>query len=95
MGCNARKTNKQHTIENRHEYGKEVHTLTVLKLCRKGSRMDASENFFIQTVHQQGMLIEEQQVNDPNPLYRLVQTLQTFQPGYTQSTEHATVQGGA
>jgi hypothetical protein len=26
------------------------------------------------------MLMQEQQVNDPNPLYRLVQTPQTFQP---------------
>jgi penicillin-binding protein-related factor A (putative recombinase) len=40
--------------------------------------MDAWKNFFIQTVHQQGMLIEEQ-VNDTNPLYQLVQTPQTFQ----------------
>jgi hypothetical protein len=72
---------KFHFLENRREYGKEEHKLTLPKQCRKGSHMDAWENFFIQTVHQQGILIEEQQVNNPNPLYRLVQTPQTFQPG--------------
>jgi hypothetical protein len=43
--------------------------------------MDTWETFFIQTVHQQEMLIEEQQVNDLNPLYRLAQTPQTLQSG--------------
>jgi hypothetical protein len=43
--------------------------------------MGAWENSFLQRVHQQGILIEEQQINDPNPIYLLLQTPQTFQPG--------------
>jgi hypothetical protein len=80
-----------HILENRHEYGKEEQTLTLLRQCRKGSRMDAWEHFFIQTMHQQGRLIQEQHANDPNPLYLLLQT----QPGQqvnTQSAEKAMVQ---
>jgi hypothetical protein len=59
--------------------------------CRKGSGMDAWEQFFIQTMHQQGRLIQEQYANDPNPLYLLLQT-QPGQQGKTQSAEQAIVQ---
>jgi hypothetical protein len=71
---NPTSTCATHILEDRHEYGEEEQTLTLLKRCRKESNMDASENFFIQIVHQQGILIEEQQVNDPNPLYLVLQT---------------------
>jgi hypothetical protein len=80
-----------HILENRHEYGKEEQTLTLLRQCRKGLRMDAWEHFFIQTMHQQGRLIQDQHANDPNPLYLLLQT-QPGQQGKTQSAEQAIVQ---
>jgi hypothetical protein len=35
--------------------------------------MDCLEALFIQALHQQKLLIEEQQVGDTNPLFRLAQ----------------------
>jgi hypothetical protein len=41
--------------------------------CQKGSQMDCWEALFIQALHHQKLLIEEQQVLDTNPLFRLAQ----------------------
>jgi hypothetical protein len=35
--------------------------------------MNIWESFFIHVLEQQNLLIEEQKVNDPNPLYELAQ----------------------
>jgi hypothetical protein len=53
--------------------------------------MDAWEHFFIQSMHQQGRLIQEQHANDPNPLSLLLQT-QPGQQRKTQSDEQTVVQ---
>jgi hypothetical protein len=67
-----------HILKNRHEYGKEEHTLKLLKKCQKELHMDRWEALFIQTLHHPGILIEEQQFGDPNPLYKLAQMPQTL-----------------
>jgi hypothetical protein len=40
--------------------------------------MDGWEALFIQTLNHQGILIEEQKVGDPNPLYKLAKFPQTL-----------------
>jgi hypothetical protein len=62
-----------HILENRHKCGTKEHILQLLKICQKGSHMDCWETLFIQALHHQKVLIEEQQVGDTNPLFRLAQ----------------------
>jgi hypothetical protein len=57
---NATSAYATHILENKHEYGKEEHTLELLKRCQKGKHMDGWEALYIQTLHHQGILIEEQ-----------------------------------
>jgi hypothetical protein len=61
-------------LYNRHEYGTAEETLELLKPCNKGTRMNYWEAFYVQAYHKRKILIEEQQVNDINPLYELVHT---------------------
>jgi len=63
-----------HILNNRHEYGTAEETLEFLKACNKGTRMNCWEILYMQTFYQRNVLIEEQQVNDINPLYELVNT---------------------
>jgi len=50
-----------HILENRHEYGTRESTLQLLQACQKGTCMDCWEAFYIQALHQQKILITEQQ----------------------------------
>jgi hypothetical protein len=68
---NPKSAYSTHTLNNRHEYGKAEDTLQLLQACQKGSRMDCWETLYIQAMHQQKILINEQQVNDTNPLFQL------------------------
>jgi len=58
-----------HILQNKHEYGPAKDTLQLLKVCPKGTRMSCWENFYMQTFHNHGILITEQQINELNPLY--------------------------
>jgi len=60
-----------HILKNRHEYGSTKETLKLLKTYNKGAKMIFWESFLIHTYKQQGVLIEEQKVNDFNPIYAL------------------------
>jgi hypothetical protein len=66
-------TNMEQKLLRRYEYGTKEHTLQPLKQCQKRSHMDCWEALFIQTLRHQKLLIEEQQVSDTNPIYRLAQ----------------------
>jgi hypothetical protein len=57
-----------HILNNRHEYDTADETLHLLKRCNKGTRMNCWEALYMQGFHQRNILIEEQQVNDINPL---------------------------
>jgi len=46
-------------------------TLQLLKACQKGMHMDCWEALYRQVFRQQKVLINEQQVNDMNPLFEL------------------------
>jgi len=63
-----------HILNNRHEYSTAEETLELLKPCNKGTRMYCWEALDMQAFHQRNILIEEQQVNDTDPLYELAQT---------------------
>ena len=43
--------------------------MELIKKCSKGSKMNCSESFFIQIHKEHGVLIDEQKVNDFNPIY--------------------------
>jgi hypothetical protein len=58
-----------YTQNNRHEYGTTENTLQLIKPCRKSSKMNNWENIYNQIYRQHGKLIEEQQVNEINPLF--------------------------
>ena len=60
-----------HILNNRHEYGTANDTLKLIHPCRKSKKLNHWENMYIQIYRQQNLLITEQQVNEPNPLYEL------------------------
>ena len=60
-------------LNNKHEYGNREETLTLLKPCNKGTKMNCWESFYVPVLQKQNVLIDEQRVNKPNPLYELAQ----------------------
>jgi hypothetical protein len=56
-----------HVLNNRHEYGNADQTIELLKTCNKGIKTNCWESLFIH-IFQQDILIDEQRVNDLNPL---------------------------
>ena len=67
-----------HILNNRHEYGTTENTLQLIKPCRKSSKINHWENMYIQIYRQYNKLIEEQQVNEPNPLFEYAQPPHTL-----------------
>jgi hypothetical protein len=55
-----------------HEFGTIHETLLPIRTCNKGKLMTCWESYFMQCCRQQGLLIDEQTVNEPNPLYNLL-----------------------
>jgi hypothetical protein len=76
-----------HILDNRHEYGKAEDTLQLLQACQKGSRMDCWETLYIQALHQQKILINEQQIDDTNPFFQLAIITHT-DPNHRAVTYH-------
>jgi hypothetical protein len=62
-----------HILNDRHEYGTANDTLKLIQPSRKSKKMNHWENMYIQIYRQQNLLITEQQVSEPNPLYELAQ----------------------
>jgi len=62
-----------HILNNRHEYGIAEETLELLKPCNKGTKLNCWEALYMHAFYQHNILIEEQKVNDINPLYELAQ----------------------
>jgi len=65
-----------HILNNKHDYGTAEETLELLKPCHKGTQMNCWETFYMQLFQQHSTLINEQQVNDINPLYETADTSQ-------------------
>jgi hypothetical protein len=68
-----------HILQNGHEYGTVADTLQLPKTCQKGTCMNCWEALYMQVFHQHKMLITEQQISEPNPLYKLVNTTRILQ----------------
>lgn len=62
----------QHILNNGHNFGIMQDTLQLLKTWTNGKLMTCWENYFIQLCQQHGLLMDEQTVNEPNPLLNLV-----------------------
>jgi len=60
-----------HILDNRPKFGPAGETLKLLKPGSKGRRMDCWESLFIHLHHWHNILVNEQQVNDNNPLFEL------------------------
>jgi uncharacterized pyridoxamine 5'-phosphate oxidase family protein len=60
-----------HILKNRHEYGPLKDTMTLLKPIHKPSMLIPCEQLLIQTFHQNGILIPEQNWSEQNPLFLL------------------------
>jgi hypothetical protein len=61
----------QHILNSHHEYGTINEIRTLLKLIEKTWMLITFEQFFIQSHHQRGQLITEQNPGDQNPIYQL------------------------
>jgi hypothetical protein len=61
----------QHILLNQNEYGMIDSTMTVLKPLNNPNMLTPYEQFHIQSLHQEGKLIQEQCPGDPNPLHQL------------------------
>jgi hypothetical protein len=62
-----------HILNNRHEYGTTENKLQLINPCRESIKMNHWGNMFIQIYRQHSKLIEDQQVNEPNPLFEYTQ----------------------
>ena len=60
-------------LNNRHKYSTAEETAELLKPCNKGTKMNCWEALYMQAFHHRNILIEEQKVDDVNPLYELAQ----------------------
>jgi len=60
-----------HILNNRCEYGTAEETMELMKPYNKGMRKNCWETLYKQAFYQRNILIEEQQVNDVNPVYNL------------------------
>jgi hypothetical protein len=45
-----------HVLNNKHEFGHIISTMTLIKSCRKGSHINILENVYIQDYHQRSIL---------------------------------------
>jgi len=69
---------KMHILNNRHEYGHTNSTMDFLQPCEKGTRLNSSENYYIEEYQVKGQLFEEQCIQEVNTLYQLAQVYAPF-----------------
>jgi hypothetical protein len=60
-----------HILNQCHYYGPPDNMLHLLKPCMKGNPMNCWESFYTQQLNHLNLLIDEQQPQEPNPLYAL------------------------
>jgi hypothetical protein len=61
-----------HILNNKHEYGTIQSTMKLLKICKKGWRMNTLEKFYMQKQQQDGTRIQKQIPGKENPLFRII-----------------------
>jgi hypothetical protein len=82
-----------HILNNKYDFGTSEETLKILKPCHKGPRMNCWETFYVQLFHQHGTKINEQHLNDINPLYEIADSHEspyTLRNSVTNCTAHST-----
>jgi len=72
----------QHILHNQHEYGPMDHLMTLLKPLKNTTMLIPYEQFFIQSLHQEGQLIPKQYPGEQNLLLQLA-----ADPSYTPQGE--------
>ena len=60
-----------HILSNNHEYGTITGTIKLFKICNKSSTMNCWEDLFIQHYKSKNILIEQQQIPEQNPTFKL------------------------
>jgi len=75
---NPKSAYPQHILHNRHEYGPIDHLMTILKPLKDPTMLTPYEQYFINTLHQEGQLIPEQPTGKKIPLLQLA-----IDPSYT------------
>ena len=61
----------QHILHKRHKYRPIDHTMTILKPLKDTTLLTLYEQYFIQTLHQEGQLIHEQFAGEKTPFFSL------------------------
>jgi hypothetical protein len=74
-------------LNSRHEYGTTENTLQLIKPCRKISKINNWENMYNKIYRQYSKLIEEEQVNEPNPLFEYAQPPNTLRDNTQQDRQ--------
>jgi hypothetical protein len=65
----------QHILHNRYKHGPIDKTMTPLKPLGNTSLLIPCEQYYIHSLHKEGMLVSEQSPGDPNPMLLLAPTL--------------------
>jgi hypothetical protein len=76
-----------HVLNYRHKYGTTENTLQLMKPCRKSSKINHRKNMYIQIYRQYSKLIEEQQVNEINPLFKYARPPNTLKDSIQQNEQ--------
>jgi hypothetical protein len=63
-----------HILDNNHQYDSMEESLQLVVPCNKGNRMNHLENLYIRQFHNLGILMDEQNTFEYNPLFALFQT---------------------
>ena len=66
-----------HILQNKHEYSQMNSTMTLPKPLNDPNVLLPYEQYYIQSLHQEGKLIPEQSPGDTNPLFQTVINPQT------------------
>ena len=61
-----------HILHNKYEYCPLQFTMELLKICKKGWKMNTIENFCIQMYYQKGSLRNKQNPGEENPLFKFI-----------------------
>jgi hypothetical protein len=69
---NPQSANTQHILQNQHEYGQMNSIMALLKPLNNPSLLIPYEQYYIQSLQQEGKLIPEQNPGEINPLFKTV-----------------------
>ena len=71
--CNST-TSRTHKIHKNQQSSICIRDAYYQQPCKKGKLMNCWESLYIQTLQQQHLLLDEQKINESNPLYSLANT---------------------